>query len=66
MTDPIPTPRGSSLAYPEMVHPPFPLGLASADNQSKLFVRNKAWSEDMWEKDPGVCIQTDRGLGIDA
>lgn len=31
-----------------------------ADDQNELFVRNKAWSEKMWDKDPDVsfwCIQ---------
>jgi hypothetical protein len=33
---------------------------AEADDQNELFVRNKAWSEKMWDKDPDVsflCIQ---------
>jgi hypothetical protein len=33
---------------------------AEADDQNELFVRNKAWSEKMWDKDPDVsfwCLQ---------
>ena len=52
-----PTPRGSSLVYPEMVS-----SLRRYSDQlrltlqNELFVRNKAWSEHMWKKDPGASI----------
>jgi hypothetical protein len=29
---------------------------AEADDQNELFVRNKAWSEKMWDKDPDVSV----------
>lgn len=29
----------------------------STKDQNELFVRNKAWSEKMWEKDPGVSFK---------